>query len=251
MKAIRIILIMVLVLICFLVNIFFVFSEDDEIYTYDEFSYRINANNDVIIVSFGYDLNKIIDKVVIPNEIDGRKVVGTDKSIFYSSKGMYQYSHKIKKIVCSNYMETVDMRSFDGAESLETLILGKYTKRYTFEYLHQSHDSVLTGFTIKCPADAVYLKTVKGALYSKDRKILYRCPKRGNRTGFKVSKYTQQIDRYAISGYGYRTLQLGSKIRVIKKGAIQYSSINKIKIPKKCYKKYLRILKKSGITKSI
>ena len=219
-------------------------------YTYGHFKYRVTENDEIVITNFGHDLDGPWNKLVIPNKIDGKKVVGADKAIFYNPNWIDKDSVSI--IVCSDYMRCVDMSSFEDVDELTKIKLGKYTKK--FNVLGYNYGGLICGYSIRISSDAKYLKVVRGALYSKDGSVLYRAPNTprghgGDHVGYKALKNTKRIAKYAFSGTTYRSLKLGRKITKIDRGVIQRSGIDKIKVPAKLYKKYMRILEKSGMTK--
>ena len=222
-------------------------------YTYGHFKYRVTENDEIVITNFGHDLDGPWNKLVIPNKIDGKKVVGADKDIFYNPNWIDKDSVSI--IVCSDYMRCVDMSSFNEVGELTSIKLGKYTKRFNVLGYNFDGDRLLIGdYKIRIASDAKYLKVVKGALYSKDGSVLYRAPftTRGHGedyVGYKALKNTKRIAKHAFSATPYRSLKLGRKITKIDRGVIQWSHINKIKVPAKLYKKYMKILGRSGVTK--
>lgn len=228
-------------------------NNGNEEYSYGHFKYRIDENGDVYITQYGFDMItcKTIDSIIIPNEINGKKVIGADHNIITD---LY-YPESIKSIRCSDYMRTVDMQSFNGAMELESIKLGKYTKKYKcVGYDEGDPESrrvykYLGYYRIKLPADAKYFKLIRGSLYSKDGTTLYKAYGRTNKRGYKVPKNTKRIHKYAFLATPYTTLKLNNKIATIDKGTFSHGNIQVIKIPKKSKRRILKIIKKAKMLK--
>ena len=242
-----------------MVNGSFIFAEGntDEIFSYVEngisFSYTVKDNKITIHYIIMNSADSLTDgTLVIPSKIDDMKVVAVNKNAAFWIDDNVIY--KIRKIICSNYMTTVDMMSFYPIESLQEIVLGKYTKRFITILRDYEKDNYIL-FNITVPKDAKYLKTVKGALYSKDGTILFRTPKvsvKGDKydnwKSFRVSSKVRRIYKYTFLYNAQKVIRLGGNIRKIDKGAFKNSGGLLFKVPKNKVKKYKKLIKKAGGT---
>ena len=238
----------------------FIFAEEstDEVFYHEEngvsFKYTVKDNKITIMYIFMNNADSLIDgTLIIPSKINGMKVVAVNKNaaVWIIDDNVI---YKIRKIVCSNYMTTVDMMSFYPIESLQEIVLGKYTKRFNTILRDYEQDEYIL-FKITVPKDAKYLKTVKGALYSKDGTILFRTPKvskKGpkydNWKSFRVSSKVRRIYKYTFLCNAQKVIRLGGNIRKIDKGAFKNSGGLLFKVPKNKVKKYKKLIKKAGGT---
>lgn len=198
------------------------------------FGYQIESDDSVTITDYEClaSGSHLIEKLVIPDKIDGKKVKRVDK--IYGWDGL-------KEIVFSDYMTEVDMKSFRGAMDLKKVTLGKYTKRIK-KFLPGYSCDHNPNYKIAVPSDAKYLKVVKGALYSKDETVLHASNHAKN---FIVLDSVTTIKRLAAFGHNTKTIKLGGKIKKIENSALSSGDIEIIKVPKERVKRYKKLLQKS------
>ena len=233
---------------------FLMFTDDifaeEELFKYDNYRYRVSGN-EVTIVDYGYDLSdeelSKIDfsgTIVIPNTIDGMKVVAVEKGAFEPTIG---YSYTCKSIRVSDYMTNVDLNSFNALGSLKKITLGKYTKRFLSYGKYRG--TIIELSKIAVPKGAEYLKVSgNGAIYSKDGKVLYAVPQK-KKGSFAVSAKTKTIYKYAFCLSSLKTIRFPKGVKKIYSSAFKGYDVNSrktLKVPSSKVKKYKKALKASG-----
>lgn len=189
-----------------------------------DFTYTVE-NNKITITDYSNKESEKIEDFVIPNTIDGKKVVAV-------KNGALKDLYSATSITCSDYMTNVSMESFWGMESLESVTLGKLTKRFCAKghaYECGAGFDIFAIKEIKLPEGAKYLKLVDGALYSKDGKTLYYRPNDMEGTSYTVKSGTTTIAPYAF--YFSRNLKkivLSKSVTTIRSAAFAYSRIESI-----------------------
>ena len=155
-----------------------------------DYEYTVKDNKVTITKYNGYEWDKTIEELIIPNKINGMKVVGVKKGAFNDIFG----AMIIKNVVCSDYMTKVNMKSF-APLFVDGITLGKYTKSFVQAADYRGEITELK--KIKLPKKAKYLKMKKGGVYSKNGKTLFAVPalKKGT---FKIAKGTKKISDYAF-----------------------------------------------------
>lgn len=187
-----------------------------------DFTYTVE-NNKITITDYSNKESEKIEDFVIPNTIDGKKVVAV-------KNGALNDLYSVTSITCSDYMTNVSMESFRGLESLESVTLGKLTKRFCAKGLRNGGISDPFDIKeIKLPESAKYLKLVDGALYSKDGKTLYYRPNDMEGTSYTVKSGTTTIAPYAFyASWNLKKIVLSKSVTTIGSAAFAYSRIESI-----------------------
>lgn len=225
---------------------------DEELYRYGSFTYRIE-NNEVVIHEYDPKEKNTLTTIVIPDVIEGMKVVDVDD---YAFETYFSGAEKVKKIKCSAYMKNVRMMSFTWLSKLDRIRLGKYTE--SFDPENNCRGNVTRVAEVIVPKGNRYLKTAKnGGLYSKDGKTLYFVPnlKKGR---FTVSSKTETIYKNAFYYSKLKKVKLKKKIKKIQKNAFcafdvslhsyeerNWKGVKKICVPSSRYKRFKRMLKRA------
>ena len=210
---------------------------------YGSFRYIV-IENEVKIIDFGEDekYTDDLEKIVIPDEVRGMKVTALGPDVF----SPIEYNcGKIRCVVCPDNLECVDMDSFRSLDGLKTIVLGKNSKRFLARTDHRGNAVRFT--TIKVPAGSRYLKTVRGALYSKDGKTLYSFPPGKSRKTFRISSKTETISRYAFYLSQIRKLTVPKGVKRIQKDAFLGFDVygrKTVRVPSAEYRKYKKVLRK-------
>ena len=237
---------------CFVCENAVAYTEGD-IHKYENFRYIIKDGKVKIIeADYTDEMAKKYNKtVIIPNRINGMKVVDVRKGAF--SNGYVGLEADVSTIKCSDYMSYVHMDSFNdlrdtiwGAKKIE---LGKYTKRFDAEYWNND-ENLLCLKKIEVPEKAKYLKVTKnGALYSKDGKKLYAVPSK-KKGSFKISSKTKTICSNAFFCSHLDMVKIPKSVTKISKRAFAYFDTGSeeegkykvIKMPRNRMKKFKKII---------
>ena len=234
---------------CFVCENAVAYTEGD-IHEYENFRYIIKDGKVKIIeADYTDEMAKKYNKtVIIPNRINGMKVVDVRKGAF--SIGYVGLEADVSTIKCSDYMSYVHMDSFNVFRdyNVKKIILGKFTKRYDAESWYERNPIELK--TIKVPKDAKYLKVTKnGALYSKDGKILYAVPSK-KKGSFKISSKTKTICSNAFFCSHLDMVKIPKSVTKITEEAFAYFDTGSekegeykvIKMPRNRMKKFKKII---------
>ncbi len=194
---------------------------ENENYKYGDFTYKVE-NDEITITDYS---NEQAKDIVIPNTIEGKRVVAVEKNAFF-------LAYSATSLTCSDYMKNVSMESFVGMYNLKTITLGKYTKKFSAK--GDAYNCGVSGdpfhiTKIILPTGAKYLKLIDGVLYSKDGKTLYYRPNGIKDTSYTVASGTTTIAPYAF--YFNRNLKkvvLSKSVKKIGSGAFAYSGITSI-----------------------
>ena len=164
------------------------------------FAYYVSNNKAYLTQYASFDKPS---SVTIPNTLDGYPVAGITRSIFYQMVGLEEVA--IKKIVVPASVEELDDQAF-------------YTGTTTLEKVEISPDNQS-------------FANENGAVYSKDKKVLYYVPskKSGN---FTVNADTERINAYAFSFcQNIAKVSVGEKLKSVGYAAFWRSGITEIILP--------------------
>ena len=219
-------------------------NAEDESHKYGRFSYTIN-NDEITLTRYdATDLEKMPRKLVIPSTINGLRVVDVKENWLWCNEFV---SSETKHLVLSDYMEYADMQKMNYLYNLEDVTLGKYTKTFC-------QDSVWGDWAMQLkevfvPEGAIYLKRAKnGGIYSKDGSVLYFAPRSNKKQKFTISAKTKEIIKWAWTLENIRIIKFKGYVGKIHERSIwaAYTDKRYIKVPKRYYKKYKRLLKRTG-----
>ncbi len=206
------------------------------------------------VAGFTFPKNEdIADKtLVIPSTYEsGAKVIGIYPGLggtFFTSVNKVS---TVENLVCSDYEAKVYMSGYVNFKSLKKVTLGKYTKSFRGLLQNKKGQYFAKKYRIVVPSDAEYLKTVDGALYSKNGKVLYAARYSNNWTKMTISKNTETIVKYAFQGLSNKIVKIKGNVTTIQKGAFKFAKNITIKVPKARVAKYRKLIKKSGAPSSI
>lgn len=111
-------------------DISYTISADDKIF--EDFTYTTDENGNAVIT--GYN-NETATTLIIPDEIEGKKVVKIDKSAFEGNKAL-------EKLIISDNVETIAQKAFYKCNSLTYIKLGKNVsaiEKYAFSLCEENY----------------------------------------------------------------------------------------------------------------
>ena len=232
---------MVIYTLLFSIHSSFTYALDDAAHSYGCFEYVVDSNG-ITITGFKNNMD-IGSLLVIPSVIEGSKVTAIKSNAF---RDLY-FEGVPSSVQCSDYMSIVKMSSFNWMDSLKHMILGKYTTEFCQHGKADRHGNPIMLKSVKVAEGSEFLKIVDGALYSKDGTILYAWPSLKKRKAIRISSNTKIVYKYAFWHTRLRIIKLQKGITEIQKNAFKACIDVKIKVPKKQYNKYKKMIKKSGV----
>ena len=201
----------------------------------DQFEYILLDDGTIEVTKYiGNDIN-----VVIPDEIDGKKVTSigdwafsycenlTDITLPSKLKNIGEQAFwscgNIKEITIPNEVETIGDGAF-GATALKTLFIPESVKYCDHLFDFQS----LNEITVDKNNKNYYSKD--GCLFRKFDNVLLLYPHGNERTEYTIPEGTTDIDRYAfLRGTAkLKTLTIPGSVKILKKWTAAHSNLDKV-----------------------
>lgn len=191
-----------------------VLAEEVIVHTSGDYKYELTYDGEIAIIGY-LGTSK---KVIIPSEIDGKKVTSISINSFQAKgitsvtipntvKSVYNFAfadNKLKSITIPDSVIRIDGYAFSGNTKLKKITVSAGNENYC---------------------------AINGVLFSKDKKTLVYRPEGSKSKTYKIPTYVTEVSSYAFQNNALKSVTIPNSLTIIREYSFTYADLESVTIP--------------------